>query len=60
MGKNLSIDEFNLSNGELYTVVTNKKVKGKKGAIVAMIHSTKASEISPMTCSNGDTKKASR
>lgn len=45
MGTHLSIDEVNLSNGELYTVITNKSAKGRKGAIVAMIHGTKASEI---------------
>ncbi len=45
IGENLSIDETSLSNGELYTVVTNKAAKGKKGALVAMIHGTKASDI---------------
>lgn len=42
MGKRLSIDEVALSQGELYTVVTNKKAKGKAGAIVAIIAGTKA------------------
>ncbi|WP_366184197.1 transposase [Flavobacterium ovatum] len=42
MGQYLSIDEVNLSMGELYTVVTNKAAKGKKGAIVAIIAGTKA------------------
>ena len=46
IGENLSIDETSLSNGELYTIVTNKAAKGKKGALVAMIHGTKASDIS--------------
>ena len=36
MGQYLSIDEVNLSMGELYTVVTNKEAKGKKGAIVGI------------------------
>ena len=31
IGENLSIDEVSLSQGELYTFVTNKKGKGKKG-----------------------------
>lgn len=44
-GKHLSIDETALSNGELYTIVTNKIAKGKKGAIVAMIKGTKADTI---------------
>jgi transposase len=30
MGQYLSIDEVNLSMGELYTVVTHKEAKGKK------------------------------
>lgn len=42
MGRYLSIDETALSNGELYTVVTNKEAKGKKGSLVAMISGTKA------------------
>lgn len=42
MGEFLSIDEVNLSMGELYTVVTNKAGKGKKGSIVAIIAGTKA------------------
>ena len=46
IGENLSIDETSLSNGELCTIVTNKAAKGKNGALVAMIHGTKASDIS--------------
>lgn len=45
MGQYLSIDEVNLSMGELYTVVTNKKAKGKKGAIVAIIAGTKSETV---------------
>lgn len=41
----LSIDETALSNGELYTIVTNKTAKGRKGAIVAMIKGTVAEDI---------------
>jgi hypothetical protein len=40
IGKRLSIDETSLSNGELYTILTNKTAKGKKG-IVAMVAGTK-------------------
>ncbi|MRX78995.1 DDE transposase, partial [Pedobacter petrophilus] len=36
----LGIDETALSNGELYTIVTNKEARGRKGAIVAMIRGT--------------------
>jgi len=45
MGKYLSIDETALSKGELYTIITNKKAKGKKGAIVAILAGTKAEPI---------------
>jgi len=41
MGRYLSIDQTALSNGELYTVLTNKEGKGKKGTLVAMIEGTK-------------------
>ena len=37
VGEQLSIDETSLSNGELYTIVTNKASKGQKGVLVAMI-----------------------
>ncbi len=45
IGKQLSIDEVSLSNGELYTIVTNKKAKGRKGALVALGKGTKYEEI---------------
>lgn len=45
MGEYLSIDETSLSHGELYTILTNKKAKGKKGSIVAVIQGTKADNI---------------
>lgn len=45
MGTHLSIDETALSNDELYTVVTNKSAKGRKGAIVALIKSTQADKV---------------
>jgi len=41
----LSIDETALSNGELYTIVTNKVAKGRKGSIVAMIKGTQTEQI---------------
>ena len=46
LGPRLSIDETSLSNGELYTIVTNKDAKGKKGSLVAIIKGTKASVVS--------------
>ena len=36
IGEDLSIDETSLSNGELYTVLTNKSAQGKKGVLIAM------------------------
>jgi len=45
IGKRLSIDETSLSNGELYTIVTNKAGKGRKGTIVAMVAGTKADTV---------------
>ncbi len=45
MGTHLSLDESSLSNGELYTILTNKAAKGQKGALVAMIKGTKSETV---------------
>ena len=45
MSEYISIDEVALSQGELYTFVTNKKGKGKKGTLIASIKGTKSSDI---------------
>lgn len=45
IGEKLSIDEVSLSDGELYTIVTNKSAKGKKGALVSILNGTKVEEI---------------
>nr|WP_245868060.1 transposase [Labilibaculum filiforme] len=45
IGPNLSIDETALTNGELYTIITNKAAKGQKGALVAMIQGTRSENI---------------
>lgn len=45
IGEQLAIDETAVSNGELYTILTNKLKKGKKGSIVGIFKGTKASEI---------------
>ena len=37
MGDNLSLDETSLSNGDVYTILTNKSAHGRKGAIVAIV-----------------------
>jgi len=70
LGSHLSLDETAFSNGDLYTILTNKKAKGKKGAIVAMIKGTKAENVikilhkislkqrkTPEILPNGDTLK---
>ena len=41
----LSIDEVSLSQGELYTFVTNKNGKGKRGTLVASIKGTQSKDI---------------
>lgn len=45
IGPFLSIDETALSQGELYTVITNKEAKGKKGALFAMIKGTNSDNV---------------
>ena len=45
IGEHLSIDETSFSNGELYTIVSSKSAKGKKGTLVATIKGTKAEDI---------------
>lgn len=45
VGSKLSIDETALSQGELYTILTNKEAKGKKGALIAMIRGTSSDQI---------------
>lgn len=45
IGPNLSIDESCLSNGEVYTFLTNKEGHGGPGSLVAVIHGTKAETV---------------
>ena len=45
MGTHLSIDETSLSNGELYTIISNKSAKGRKGSIVAIVSGTKSDQV---------------
>lgn len=42
ISEELSIGEVALSGGELYTVVTSKQAKGKKGCLVGIIKETKS------------------
>ncbi len=44
-GERLSIDEVALTNGELYTIVTNKAAHGRKGALVAIVEGTVADNV---------------
>lgn len=45
MGVSLSIDETAFTNGELYTIITNKSAKGQKGCLVAMVKGTKTDDV---------------
>lgn len=45
MGHHLCIDETALTRGELYTILTNKDKRGRKGSIIAIIKGTKAEDI---------------
>ncbi|MEK7248798.1 MAG: transposase [Bacteroidota bacterium] len=46
LGTHLSLDETSVSNGELYSVLTNKAARGGKGSLVAMVEGTKTNDIS--------------
>ena len=45
IGESLSIDETCLSSGEVYTFLTNKAGKGRKGTLVAVVKGTKAEDV---------------
>jgi hypothetical protein len=45
IGGYLSIDETAVSDGELYTIVTNRSAKGKKGAIAAIVEGTASEKV---------------
>jgi hypothetical protein len=45
LSHSLSMDETSLSQGELYTLVTNKEGKGRQGSLVAMIKGIKAEDV---------------
>jgi transposase len=50
VGKHLSIDEVEVSGGELYTIVTNKARHGQAGCLVAVAEGTKAETVSAALC----------
>ena len=45
IGSHISIDETSVSNGELYTIVTNKAAKGLKGCLIAVIEGTVSEQV---------------
>lgn len=45
IGPRVSIDETALSDGELYTIVSNKDAHGRKGALIAMVKGTKVEDV---------------
>ena len=46
IGAHLSLDETSLSNGEVYTLLTNKAAHGRKGTLVAMIRGVSTDTVS--------------
>ena len=52
MGRYLSIDETSLSQGELYTIVTNKEANGRSGSLVAIIKGTDNETVSSILSQN--------
>src|SRR5574344_154455 len=45
IGPHLAIDESALSNGELYTFITNRDRHGREGCLVAIILGTKSEDV---------------
>lgn len=45
IGQHVCIDEVALSQGELYTVVSNASVACQEGALIAMVKGTKVEEV---------------
>ncbi len=45
LSRHLAIDEVSLSKGELYTILSSRDKKGRKGKMIACVASTKAEEI---------------
>ena len=44
-GPRLAIDESSLSNGELYTFVTNRDARTREGSLVAVVAGTKSEDV---------------
>lgn len=45
LGGHLAIDETSLSNGELYTILTNKDGHGRQGTLVAMVEGVRSEDV---------------
>lgn len=45
VGPRMSIDETEATNGEVYTVLTNKDAKGRRGGLAAIIKGTKSEVV---------------
>jgi transposase len=45
IGERLCLDEVSLSDGELYTILTNAKSRTQKGSLIAMIKGVRSSDI---------------
>lgn len=45
LGEYISMDETCMSQGEVYTIVTNKAAKGGKGSLIAMVKGTKSEDV---------------
>ena len=45
LGPNVTIDETALSDGELYTIISNKDAHGGKGALIAIVKGTKVEDV---------------
>lgn len=49
----MSLDETCLSNGEVYTILTNKEARGKKGALAAMVKGVASDTVSELLMQAG-------
>ena len=45
IGKDIAMDETSLSNGELYTIVTNRDKHGREGCLVAIVAGTRSLDV---------------
>lgn len=45
IGTHISIDETSVSNGELYTIITNKAARGQKGSVIAIVEGVNSETV---------------